>query len=214
LSSKIIPKGAVPDVRRLELGDLASGTKPGARMSTAARPAAIETAQSARAREQAYREGLEAGRREGHAAVEAQRAELKALIAGVNELMQDFEQTLANDVLSMSLELAKQIVRQSLRVKPELVLAVVREAISSLPGLSEQSVLLLNPADAPLVRNVIESDPSLAALPWKIVEDGQVERGGCRLETPTTEVDAGLETRWRRVVASLGRDDSWIDITT
>ena len=60
----------------------------------------------------------------------------------------------------------------------------------------------------------LEDDPALATLPWKIVEDAQIERGGCRLETPTTEVDATLETRWRRVVASLGRDDSWIDITT
>jgi flagellar assembly protein FliH len=128
--------------------------------------------------------------------------------------MQDFEQTLAGDVLSVGLELAKQIVRSALRVKPDLVMAVVREAISSLPGLSEHTVLLLNPADAALVRKGLEDDPAVATLPWKIVEDPHIERGGCRLETPTTEVDAALETRWRRVVASLGRDDSWIDITT
>ncbi len=165
-------------------------------------------------REQAYREGLAAGRQEAQAALAGERTELQALIAGVNELMHDFEQALAGDVLSVGLELAKQIVRTSLRLKPDLVMAVVREAISSLPGLSEQTVLLLNPADAALVRKGLQDDPSLATLPWKIVEDAQIERGGCRLETPTTEVDAVLETRWRRVVASLGRDDSWIDITT
>jgi len=212
LSSKIIRRGTVAGVRKLDLADLGSGATPGARAHIAVGLATVEAAELARAREQAYREGLEAGRREAHAAVEAQRSELKALIAGINELMQEFEQTLSDDVLSMSLELAKQIVRQSLRVKPELVVAAVREAVSSLPGLSEQTVLLLNPADASLVRSAVESDPSLAALPWKIVEDAQIERGGCRLETPTTEVDAALETRWWRVVASLGRDDSWIDI--
>jgi flagellar assembly protein FliH len=211
LSSKIIPRGTVCDIRKLDLADLAAGARPSAQASGLP---TVEAGDVARAREQAYREGLEAGRRETHATVQAQRAELKALIEGINELMQEFEQTLSNDVLSISLELAKQIVRQSLRVKPELVLAAVREAISSLPGLSEQTVLLLNPADATLVRNAIAADPSLAALPWKIVEDAQVERGGCRLETPTTEVDAALETRWRRIVASLGRDDWWIDITT
>jgi flagellar assembly protein FliH len=46
-----------------------------------------------------------------------------------------------------------------------------------------------------------------------VVEDPQIERGGCRLETPSTEIDATLETRWRRVIASLGRDDPWIEIT-
>jgi flagellar assembly protein FliH len=209
LSSKIIPKEALAEVRKLDLTDLVTGAK-----ASASGESAANAAELARAREQAYREGLAAGRQEAQAALAAERAELKALIAGVNELMHDFEQTLAGDVLSVGLELAKQIVRTSLRVKPDLVQAVVREAISSLPGLSEQTVLLLNPADAVLVRQGLEDDPSLATLPWKIVEDAHVERGGCRLETPTTEVDAALETRWRRVVASLGRDDSWLDITT
>jgi flagellar assembly protein FliH len=209
LSSKIIPKEALSEVRKLDLTDLVTGAK-----ASASGAAAANTAELARVREQAYHDGLAAGRQEAQTAMAAERAELKALIAGVNELIHDFEQTLAGDVLSMGLELAKQILRTSLRVKPDLVLSVVREAISSLPGLSEQALLLLNPADAALVRKGLEDDPSLATLPWKIVEDAQIERGGCRLETPTTEVDAVLETRWRRAVASLGRDDSWIDITT
>jgi flagellar assembly protein FliH len=209
LSSKIIPKEALTEVRKLDLTDLVTGRKASTPSDVSANAAEL-----ARVREEAYRDGLAAGRQEAQAALAAERGELKALIAGVNELMHDFEQTLASDVLSMGLELAKQIVRTGLRVKPDMVLAVVREAISSLPGLSEQTVLLLNPGDAALVRKGLEDDPSLATLPWKIVEDPHVERGGCRLETPTTEVDAALETRWRRVVASLGRDDSWIDITT
>ena len=209
MSSKIIPREALTDVRKLDLTDLVTGAK-----ASASGEVAANAAELARTRDQAYRDGLAAGRQEAQAALAAERAELKALIAGVNELMHDFEQTLAADVLSLGLELAKQIVRTALRVKPEMVQAVVREAISSLPGLSEQTVLLLNPGDAALVRKGLEDDTSLATLPWKIVEDAQIERGGCRLETPTTEVDAALETRWRRVVASLGRDESWIDITT
>ena len=153
------------------------------------------------------------GRREAAALLEGERVALKALVAGMNEVMQDFEQSLANDVLSMSLELAKLIVRQSLRVKPEAVVAVVREAVESLPGVSDQTVLLVHPADAVLIRMAAENDRALGELPWKIVEDEHIERGGCRLETPTTEVDATLETRWRRVLAALGRDDPWIDIT-
>jgi flagellar assembly protein FliH len=196
-------------VRKLDLTDLVTGAKTPAEGAEAT----VNASELASAREQAYREGLEAGRRQAQAVLEAERAELKTLIADVNELMQDFEQTLAGDVLSMALEVAKQIVRAALRVKPDLVMAVVREAIASLPGLSEQTVLLLNPADAALVRKALEDDPALATLPWKIVEDPHIERGGCRLETPTTEVDGALETRWRRVVASLGRDDSWMDIT-
>jgi flagellar assembly protein FliH len=72
----------------------------------------------------------------------------------------------------------------------------------------------LHPADAHLLRKLAESDQTVATLPWRIVEDAQLERGGCVLDTATTEVDATLETRWRRVIAALGRDDLWVDVGT
>jgi len=223
-----LPRDSAASARKVDLAELAPGDAAAAGRTGQPRrvaPAMAARAQGEsaprteleRAREQAYRDGMEAGRQatalalEG--ALERQRAELEALIAGVNELVHNFEQTLANDVLSISVELAKLIVRQSLRVKPEVVVAVLKEAMASLPGLSEQTVLVLNPADAALLRRVAEGEPALSALHWKIVEDAQIERGGCKLETPSTEVDATLETRWRRVIASLGRDDGWLEIT-
>lgn len=214
MSSKIIPSERLSAVRKLDLADL---TQANARPSTQPRALTAEAVDPGvlqRACDEAFAKGRQAGRQEVEHDFETQRAELQTLIAGINELMRDFEQTLANDVLSMGLELAKLIVLQSLRVKPELVLGVIREAVTSLPGLSDHTTLVLNPLDAVLVRKLTEHDASLAELSWKIVEDSQLERGGCRLETPTTEVDAALETRWRRILAALGRDDAWIDITT
>ena len=216
MSNRIIPKEHAATVRKVDLSLLVGGRVAGPAAPAAGEPqidAAPDPAGLIHARELARREGMEEGRREAAALLEGERVALKALIAGMNEVMQDFEQSLANDVLSMSLELAKLIVRQSLRVKPEAVVAVVREAVESLPGVSDQTVLLVHPADAVLIRMVAENDRALGELPWKIVEDEHIERGGCRLETPTTEVDATLETRWRRVLAALGRDDPWIDIT-
>ena len=216
MSNRIIPKEHAATVRKVDLSLLVGGRVAGPAAPAAGEPqidAAPDPAGLIHARELARREGMEEGRREAAALLEGERVALKALIASMNEVMQDFEQSLANDVLSMSLELAKLIIRQSLRVKPEAVVAVVREAVESLPGVSDQTVLLVHPADAVLIRMAAENDRALGELPWKIVEDEHIERGGCRLETPTTEVDATLETRWRRVLAALGRDDPWIDIT-
>jgi flagellar assembly protein FliH len=39
-----------------------------------------------------------------------------------------------------------------------------------------------------------------------------MERGGCRFLTGSSEIDATLENRWRRIVAALGRDDAWLDL--
>jgi flagellar assembly protein FliH len=209
LSNKVIPKEHVTRVSKVELGDLAGAR----RASSAPGAPAPDTAALEQARARGYEQGLAEGRKRSEDALDADRAELKTLVAGVSELMRDFEQGLANDVLSLSLELAKLIVRTSLRVKPDLVIAVVREAVGGLPGVSEQTTLFVNPADAALLRELAPADPQFNALAWKLVEDPQLERGGCRIATPATEIDATLETRWRRVIASLGRDDAWIDIT-
>jgi flagellar assembly protein FliH len=162
-------------------------------------------------REEARAEGFEAGRAEGFAVGEADAAAIGALLAHLRDVVEDLEQGIANDVLSLALELTKQIVRVSLRVRPDLVLAIIREAAKSFQGLGENPRLILHPADAQSVRAAIAAEPP-GEWTWTIVEDAHVERGGCKFQTSATEIDATLETRWRRVVASLGRDDAWLDL--
>jgi len=218
LSNRIIPKEALSGLRKAELGDLGGPQpQPRTRLEPSSRSEGSATPGSAalaKAREEGYREGVETGRREAEVLLNAERDALREVRNSLTQLMSEFEHSLANDVLSMSLELAKLIVRHSIKVKPDLVLSVVKEAVASLPGVDQQTTIHLHPSDATLLRKLAENDKTLHELPWQIVEDVRVERGGCRLETAITEVDATLETRWRRIIAALGRDDQWIDITT
>jgi flagellar assembly protein FliH len=205
-----------PRLRKAKLDDLSSeGRKVQLEKPAPEKPPpSVNVADElARVRSEAYEQGLDAGRQETSTRMDAERAALHRVTEAFQEMMQEFEQGLANDVLSMSLELAKLIVRQAIRVHPQVVLAVVREAVSSLAGVDAETTVHLHPDDAALLKAISKDDPALASLPWKIVEDARIERGGCRLETASTELDATLETRWRRVIAALGREDSWIDIT-
>lgn len=163
------------------------------------------------ARAEARAAGFEAGQQAGYATGEAEAASLRMLVEHLRELVEDLEQGIANDVLSLALELSKQIVRTSLRVRPDIVMAVIREVSKGFQGLGESPRLILHPADAALMRQTVEADPA-GEWPWTIVEDSAIERGGCKFQTGASEVDATLETRWRRVVASLGRDDAWLDL--
>jgi flagellar assembly protein FliH len=43
-----------------------------------------------------------------------------------------------------------------------------------------------------------------------VVENSQIEPGGCRLETSHGELDATLETRWKNVLESLGQNGDWL----
>jgi flagellar assembly protein FliH len=207
-----------PRLRKAKLDDLSPQTrktqleKPAPEKPS---PAAVVNVadEIARAREEAYAQGVAAGREEASTRMDAERDALHRVTEAFQEMMQEFEQGLANDVLSMSLELTKLIVRQAIRVHPEVVLTVVREAVSSLTGVDAETTVHLHPDDAALLKAISRDDTALASLPWKIVEDARIERGGCRLETASAELDATLETRWRRVIAELGREESWIDIT-
>lgn len=172
---------------------------------------AIEQIQQ-QAHQEGYQEGLQQGREQGYreggeqALQEAQR--LNQLLVKVNETLQQLDQEMAQQMLELALGIARQMLRQALPVLPELVLPVVQEAINSLPQANQQPQLILHPQDAVLVRSRLETE--LAHGHWRVVEDSQMARGGCRLETAQSEIDATLENRWKRVLESLGQSGDWL----
>jgi flagellar assembly protein FliH len=85
----------------------------------------------------------------------------------------------------------------------------VASALSQLPQSTRQIVLHLDPADVALVRSVIPADHP--GPPLSIVPDPKVGAGGCIVDTDQASVDATVPSRWRRLLASLGRTDDWLD---
>lgn len=154
------------------------------------------------------RQGMEQGYREGaeQAAQEAQR--LNHLLVDVSHSLDRLDQQMARQVLELTLGIAKQMLRQALQVRSELLLPVVQAAINSLPQANQQAQLILNPQDAALVRSHLETE--LAQGHWRVVEDGQITPGGFRLETAHSELDATMESRWKQVSESLGQSGDWL----
>jgi flagellar assembly protein FliH len=171
-------------------------------------------AQQARDEEQ---KASEAGQKANEAEQKASEAEQKALaeaerltemIGALDTELQRVDEEVAQSLLDLALEIAQQVLRQSLAVRPELLLGVVRQAVAELPPFSQHAHLILHPIDAQLVRAKM-SDP-LEHGGWKIVEDEQMERGGCRVQTAHSRIDATLATRWKRALDSIGQDKSWL----
>lgn len=162
---------------------------------------------------QAHEEGYNAGYAKGYAEGaqkthdEAQR--LTGMIGALEKELRQVDQQIVQDLLNLALEIAKQMLQQTLKVKPDLLLVVVREAISELPHFNQHAHLVLHPADAELVRTSMGEQ--LTHTDWKIFEDAQMERGGCRVETAHSQIDATLATRWKRVVSSIGQDSAWLE---
>lgn len=157
------------------------------------------------ARDEGYAEGLAAGRKEGEAAC----GRMKQLAESFNTTLDNLDFRLADMLLQLALDVARQVVAGELAARPERVLDVVNLALREMAESSREARLLLHPDDAMLVRPHL--DQVLDKTRLRIVEDVRMVRGGCLIETPQGELDATLPARWRQVVQVLGSNQNWIE---
>jgi flagellar assembly protein FliH len=157
---------------------------------------------------EAQEQGYAAGYEEGIARARAEAAQFDALLTGVQQSINELDQQVAEQLLATAVEIAGQVLRQSLQIKPELLIPVVREAITTLHPHTGHPLLLAHPQDAALIRSHLGDQ--LAHNNWRIIEDNTLTQGGCRVELGSSEVDATLETRWRRVIESIGITQDWL----
>jgi len=157
---------------------------------------------------EAHEQGYAAGHAEGLAVARASAAKIDALMSNLQQSLAALDQQVANQLLATAVEIASQVLRQSLRIKPELLLPVVREAVATLHPHSGHPVLFAHPDDAALIRTHLGDQ--LAHTNWRIIDDATLSAGGCRVEVGASEVDATLETRWRRVIDAIGISPEWL----
>ncbi|WP_308388892.1 FliH/SctL family protein [Acidithiobacillus sp. AMEEHan] len=176
---------------------------------------------------QAEEEGRQRGRKEGYAAgrdeglqaarkdIETFRRLVEQLAAPVAQLNDRVEQAL----LALALELARQVIRQELQTHPEQILPLLREALATVPIASGATVVRLHPQDCALVEERLPEllDAGVTPVPDEALESGSLvvqvgldtdslrpdRRWRERSETPATELDLRLATRWRQVLDTL-----------
>lgn len=159
----------------------------------------------ATARELAYIEGYAAGSRAG----EDDSERIRQMVEGFTRMLDHLDARLADSLRDLALDVARQVVVGELAVRPEHILEVVRLALQQVAETSRESRLLLNPADAGLVRARLETTLERSRI--RLVEDARIVRGGCRIETPHGDIDATLQTRWRQVAQALGSNQNWLE---
>ncbi len=201
----VVSADGVDDVR---VTDVAPGDF--ARSQVSALPTAAELE---RLHKRAWDEGYGRGRDEGfrfgrQEALETARGDIAERLALLDDLVASLDQPfrrlddqVEREVVTLVVAIVRQLVRREIRTDPGQIVGVVREALAILPVASRNIRVLLNPDDATLVRDVYAT--SEGELNWKIVEDPVVARGGCRILTETSQVDATLESRLGALIAPL-----------
>lgn len=152
--------------------------------------------------------GHAAGLEEGRAQAAQEKIQLQQIASSFGCAVAQAEQRMAEELLDLALDLAKAMLKTALAVRQELVMPIVGEAVRYLPSLQQPALLFLHPDDAALVKDQMGNE--LGNAGWRLVEDAHLERGGCRVETASNQIDASTPTRWQRLAGALGRNADWL----
>jgi flagellar assembly protein FliH len=166
-----------------------------------------------------YADGLIQGRVQAEAEVQQKMAEFLATQAqaSAQRLGEIFSaaqseltlsrQVLAQGVLELACELARQVLRQELSVNPDVMLPVIREAVELLGIEHQTAVVHMHPSDLEVLQAPLATE--IAGLSLNLRADPSLEPGGCVIESAGMVVDATLQKRWQRAVATLGLTSAW-----
>ena len=150
--------------------------------------------------EKGFSEGERAGRETGEKMVEAVLKQYTQTLEELKGLRCNLLTGSEREVVRLSLEVAKKIVKREVCVDEELILALVKVALSRL---ADQSVMTVrvNPRDCQSILHFRESPGHRDS--WhdgiKLVEDPLITRGGCLIETDSGVIDARVEEQFREI---------------
>ena len=167
----------------------------------------------------AWEQGLAAGHAEGVRRGEAELAvrvnemnvkvaALEAIIGTLAKPLEQLDTAIEQELTRLALIIAKHLVRRELRLDPAQVIGIIRHTVGLLPVAARDLKVHLHPDDAAIVRAKL-AQPS-GEPEWVLKEDPLLARGGCRLTTATSSIDARLESRVAEAVNSLLADDTGI----
>lgn len=151
--------------------------------------------------EEAYAQGLEAGRQAGAEELARLTTRLNETIDALAEPFQQLDDEVEQALVDLAIRVARQIIRRELKTDPGQIIGVLREAIELLPLTSRIVEVHLHPEDAAVVREAF--DKVGANLAWTMVEDPVINRGGLRVTTETSLVDARVESRLDTILSEL-----------
>lgn len=158
-----------------------------------------------RIHEEARKDGYAAGYDEGTARGRIEAMQFHGLVESLETSLTQLDQEVADEILALTTELARQMVRHTLALRPEAVVDLIREALLQLP--QAHALIHINPEDLSMAKDYLGEHLSHAG--HRLVEDATITRGGVRIEAAGSQIDATVQTRWRRVMDNLSRSIPW-----
>lgn len=182
---------------------------PGSDTSAHSNPGYMTAAGLEEIQQQAYEEAFEKGRAEGLLAGKEELArritELDSILGSFAEPFSKLDDEVVSDMVDLVISMLRQLVRREIRTDPGQIIAIVREAVASLPTASSKVYLHLHPDDVTMVRDTLSLSED--ERNWELVDDPIISMGGCLVRTEYSQVDARVETRIAKLIAQVFGDE-------
>ncbi len=232
--TRFIPREEIGDVMRWEFGDvhgadtlrplvpprplLVDEPAPTADDAAAQAEQAEQQALLQQAHDEGHARGLAEGEQQARLAAQQQMddyiagqgreaaARLAAVAQALEASLAGLQQTMAQEVLQLACDIARQVVRREVAA-PQAMLPVVREALSMLAAENRPATVRLNPADWAALEQPLREEFSSPRIEWQ--PDPAVQAGDCLVESAGMVIDGTMDKRWRRAIAALGLSAAW-----
>lgn len=152
--------------------------------------------------QQGYDAGYAAGHQAGYELAAQEAAHLQTLAQACTGAIESVHAEMGQALIALSIKIAEQVLRSTLQTYPDKILDLIHDVMQVDNGKEALVKLRLNPEDLDLVEHYLHTEGVSGS--WRLLPDSSIERGGCIAETALGSIDATLQTRWQRVIASLG----------
>lgn len=110
---------------------------------------------------------------------------------------QDVFDEIAPDILEISLDIAKKIIKKEASENPEVILATIKDILKNLSKEETKIMIKVNPAQVAIMEEKIPPLVKIAGLEAKtiIIPEENIMEGGCLVTTTNGVIDATVETQ-------------------
>lgn len=164
------------------------------------------------AQQQGYDEGYQQGLEAANGEVQALRLQLETTLSLLQNPLEKIDTQVEHELLELSLEVARQILRREIKADPRHIIGLIRDAVKQLPSAAEDINLHLHPEDAGIVRDTLQKHQSDKL--WQVTDDPTVPRGDCQVHASPSFIHVGVDSIVGQLAADFFGDDRSATVPT
>lgn len=137
------------------------------------------------------------GYQEGLASAKEDIEQVKYALSSFLNAKQEVYDNIAPDILEISLDIAKKIIKKESVEHPEIILENIKDIMKGLSKEEAKITLKVNPSQASMLKQEVPEISNSLGLEAKIiiVSDDSITEGGCLMTTTNGVIDATIESQ-------------------